>query len=128
MDTMDTTTTTIIISTLCASVTAAAGSILNYMRESRKRQWDLEDRRLDREERLQVARELKAHTRAAAEVVVDKLNENNELNIAAIAAGEKAYTEANNLSLKIAQQGLQLRAPHRQDDLVADNGKPSGRT
>ena len=40
----------------------------------------------------------------------------NPLDEPAIVAGEKAYTEANNLSLKIQQQGLQLREPSRKTD------------
>jgi len=89
---------------------------VDYVEKGRQREWDIEQREYDRKERLRVAADLKAHTAVTTGVIVGKIAENTAVNEAALVAGEKAYTEANNLSLKIAQQGLELRAPSRQSD------------
>lgn len=115
------------ITILCSSLATLVGLWLNYKREDRAHQWAKDEADAARAERLQTAKDLKAHTDASAlavadntkrgvAVLVDKLDENNAINVAAIAAGEKAYTEANNLTLKIHESGLQLRAASRQSD------------
>ncbi len=107
---------TVIVGALMGITTNLIIQILSYLREGRAHRWAKEQANFDRAERLRVAEELKGHTAEAAQVLAGKIDENTAVNVAAIEAGEKAYTEANNLSLKIQQQGLQLREPSRKTD------------
>lgn len=108
------------ITVICTSFLTLFGVILNYLREGRAHRWLVEQSERDQAERLRVAEELKQHTATKAAVLTAKIDENTAVNVAAIAAGEKAYTEANNLSMKIHASGLELRAPSRQSDHIQE--------
>ncbi len=121
---------TIIVGALGAFGSAVSSLILQiiqYKSRGRDHQWAVEQADRDRKERLETASQLKRQhadtamqlattTTIAAQQVIQKIDENTAVNEAALKAGEKAYIEANNLTLKIAQQGLQLRAPARATD------------
>jgi hypothetical protein len=66
-------------------------------------------RRDDRAERLRVADALAEHTTLSTGMVVKKINETKEINVAALDA-------ANGLKETIRAEGLQLRGPSRQSD------------
>lgn len=120
---MDAATATI----LCSSLATLGGIVATYLRESRAHRWAQEEADAARKERIQTAADLKAHTELSAlnvaadtqrgvAVLVGKIDENSALNVAAIEAGEKAFNEANQLTMKIHETGLQLRGQSRQSD------------
>lgn len=112
---------------LCSSLATFGGMVLTYLREGRAHQWAKDEADAARLERIQTAADLKAHTEMNARTVAEntkqgvavlsnKIDENSAINVAAIEAGEKAYTEANQLTMKIRETGLQLRGASRQSD------------
>jgi hypothetical protein len=104
------------ITVLCTSVLTLVGVILNYLREGRAHQWQMDQSARDQAERLRVAKDLKTHTLVTSEALSGKIDENTAVSVAAFAVGEKAFNEANNLTAKIRAEGLQLREPSRRDD------------
>lgn len=111
--------------------------VVDYMSKGREHQWlvdqeiRLQNQRIREAESIKIqqaiaAADVKAHAERKADAIVAKINENTAVNVEAIKAGEKAYTEANNLSIKMQQQGLQLRAPARKSDRPDDDPLGSG--
>lgn len=108
------------VSSIATLVLAIIKIIVDYKSKGREHQWLVDQEVRLHSQRMQeatvAAADVKAHAEEKANAIVAKIDENTAVNVEAIKAGEKAYTEANNLSLKIQQQGLQLRAPSRQTD------------
>lgn len=108
------------ITIVCTSILTLVGVIVNYFKEGRAHRWQVEQSRFDQEQRLRVAEDLKfqqaviaadlkAHAVVNSKAIAAKIDDNTAINVAAIEAGEKAFTEANNLSQKIHDTGLRLR-------------------
>ncbi len=108
--TMDAAAWAVICSSLVAAIGGFVTALLTYLREGRAHKWQVEQAEIDRLERLTTAADLKEHTAITSATIVGKIDENTEVNKAAIAAGEKAYAEANNLSQKIYSIGSQEKS------------------
>lgn len=111
---IDTATATILITTLCGTLVTVITTILNFIREGRAHNWQVEQADRDRKDRERIASEVKVHAAYAANMVAadtkagmtqlsNKMDENTEISV-------RAFDEANGVNKKILAIGeLRMR-------------------
>ncbi len=90
-----------------------AGFLWQYVRENRQRRWDLEDRRMARENTARVATDLAETVSDSNRSLHEAIADNTCKTEKAITSADAAYAEANSVNLKIEQLGIEKNAIDR---------------
>ncbi len=107
----------ILITTVAGIVTTIIGFLVQLYRERRNRAWELEDRRLTaealRRETMMAAATLKKETAHTRDVLVNKIEENTQINI-------DALKQANHVGDKLARIGTMIDNVRSKDRIDKD--------